>query len=220
MKTKFFFLLVAIVFLLNSCLIKSLHPFYFEKDVAFNKDLIGDFIDQDSAKWEIRQHQFSKGFLKGDSLDNSYEVSYFGKNTTKNLFNVHMFKLNGSLYLDFFPMKEFDSNEELTAYHIIYSHSLAKVDLINGSDIKISWFNEDWLKSLFKENRIRISHEVVYSSDKKDEDPSYILTASTNELQKFIIKYGNDPRAFKKSWEALDKDKEEEAFTFQLKKLK
>lgn len=220
MKTKSFIVIVVMAFLLNSCLIKSLHPFYFEKDVIFQKELIGDYIDQDSAKWEIRQHKISKGFFNGDSLDNSYDVSYYGKDVTKNLFNVHIFKLNGNTYLDFFPLKEFESNEELTSYHIIYSHSLAKIEATSGSDIKISWFNESWLNTLFKENRIRISHEVISNPDNKKEEPSYALTASTAELQKFIIKYGNDPRAFRKNWEALEKDKNDEAFTFQLKKLK
>lgn len=205
---------------MNSCLIKSLHPFYFEKDLIFQKDLIGDYIDQDSAKWEIRQHKFSKDFFNGDSLDNSYDIAYYGKDAIKNLFSVHIFKLNGNIYLDFFPLKEFDGTEELTSYHVIYSHSLAKIETISGSDIKISWFNESWLTTLFKENRIRISHEVIDNSDDKDDEPSYVLTASTAELQKFIVKYGNDPRAFKKNWEALNKDKNEDAFVFQLKKVK
>jgi hypothetical protein len=52
------------------------------------------------------------------------------------------------------------------------------------------WYGEDWLEELFEQNRIRIKHETVTS-------PGYdrqVLTASTDELQKFIRKYANDPK--------------------------
>ena len=43
---------------------------------------------------------------------------------------------------------------------------------------------------MFEQNRIRIKHETVESLDYD----RHVLTASTDELQKFIKKYANDPK--------------------------
>ena len=77
------------------------------------------------------------------------------------------------------------------------SHSVAKFVKLKDGTVSINWFNEQWLRNLFAQNRIKISHEVIdepYSG--KDEDKSYVITASTPELRRFLIKYGNDPAAF------------------------
>jgi hypothetical protein len=61
----------------------------------------------------------------------------------------------------------------------------------NSDSILIYWFSEEWLTELFEMNRIRIKHESIeVSSDYS----RHVLTASTEELQKFIRKYANDPR--------------------------
>jgi hypothetical protein len=70
---------------------------------------------------------------------------------------------------------------------------------------------------LLDENKIRIRHEKIYDSD--IDMNSYLLTASTEELQKFIIKYGNDPLAFKAIWEQDPKERDKEELTSNLKKI-
>jgi len=216
MKTKVVIAVFVVVLVLNGCFIKSLHPFFTEKDVVFKKELIGTWLDQDSAQWHIEQHKQSKGFLKGgDSLVNSYHVVYCDKKEMNTEFEVHLFKLNNTMYLDFYPLVIGDN--DMFNFHIVPAHSLAKVEISGQNDITIKWFNEQWLGELFKQNRIRIAHETV---SENSDYVSYILTASTGDLQKFIVKYGNDPRAFKSDWEGLTKDKEEESFVFALKRLK
>jgi len=53
------------------------------------------------------------------------------------------------------------------------------------------WYGEEWLTDLFEQNRIRIKHETVQVAP---DMPRHILTASTNELQKFITKYADNPK--------------------------
>jgi hypothetical protein len=60
----------------------------------------------------------------------------------------------------------------------------------NSDSILLYWFAEEWLTELFEQNRIRIKHETI-------EFPNYerhLLTATTDELQKFIKKYVNGPK--------------------------
>jgi len=190
MKKKQILIIASLAILLNACLVKSLHPFYFEDDVIFNTELLGTWIDQDSTVWEIKQ--FS---LKKDSLDNSYYVSIEDSKSESSKFNVHLFKLEDNYYLDFFPDELPGNQDGILADHFIPTHSIAKLEMKNNEDIKISWFNEEWLGELFTENRIKIAHEEMYINEGKKEK-TYILTGSTLELRKFLIKYGDDPKAF------------------------
>ena len=67
--------------------------------------------------------------------------------------------------------------------------------------MNIQWYNEEWLIGLFKENKIRIAHEKIpYEGGKAVNDEfQVVLTASTDDLQKFMLKYSDDPKAFKNS---------------------
>ena len=60
---------------------------------------------------------------------------------------------------------------------------MAKFDLLNDNEIDIRWFSSDKLEELLKENRIKIKHEKVGFWD------TIVLTASSEELEKFIKKY-------------------------------
>ena len=77
----------------------------------------------------------------------------------------------------------------MASWHHIPVHTLARVQY-NSDSILLYWFAEEWLTELFEENRIRIKHETVESGDYA----RHVLTASTDDLQKFIKKYVNGPK--------------------------
>jgi hypothetical protein len=74
--------------------------------------------------------------------------------------------------------------------HMIPAHTIARIDFVSDNEVVIAWFNEDWLKGLFEENRVKIAHEVIQTAE-ENFTKEYVLTASTDELQKFIVKYGS-----------------------------
>ncbi|MCX6286947.1 MAG: hypothetical protein NTY96_07520 [Bacteroidetes bacterium] len=209
MKTKLIILIALIAVTMSGCLVKSLHPFYTEKDLVFKPELTGNWLGKDSASWEIKQHKAFAGLFKDEKLTQSYDITYTDKKGTSK-FLAHLFTVNQQLYLDFYlPDLE---GPDLAVMHLIPAHTLAKVELANNQ-ITIKWYNEEWLVKLFNENRIRIGHErIPYDMDEKNPDNfQVVLTAPTADLQKFIIKYGNDPAAFKN-------EKNESDYTFVLKK--
>jgi len=212
MKTKIIFPILLVIILLPGCLVKSLHPFYTDQDVIFKQELIGTWTDKDSSVWVIEQHKRFDGFMKPEKPDSSYVIAFTDKKGTSK-FLAHLFQLEGQLYLDFFP-DEITCINDLAGFHMVATHSLARIELTGGM-ITIRWYNEEWLVGLFNKNRIRIAHErVPYDADQKDpEQMQVILTAPTGELQKFIKKYGNDPEAFKKDKQGFDTD-----YTFVLSK--
>ncbi len=192
MKKQSIILIGLMAMILSSCLVKSLHQFYTDDDVIYKEELLGSWLDSDSTKWVISQYSFSKGFMKEDLLDNSYLVEMYEEDSLPpSKFNVHLFQLNKKLYLDFLPIRGERYNKMLDI-HLVSTHSIARIKFEKDGQVGISWFSEDWIEELFKENRIKISHEVINSTS-GSHGKEYVLTASTEELQKFLIKYDKEP---------------------------
>lgn len=186
MKKLFYLFFILIAVLFQGCIVKSLQPFYKADDVVFRKELVNSWVDDDENKWVIKP-------IKEEP--NAYELTYTidGKSA---LFRAHLFTLNQELYVDFFPITN-ESETPIFDLHLLPTHSVAKVELLSEDEVRIKWFNEKWLRTLFAQNRIRIAHETITGEDDtKDEDKIYVLTASTEELQKFIMKYGHEDAQF------------------------
>jgi hypothetical protein len=110
-------------------------------------------------------------------------------------FKVHIIKLGGHYFLDFYLEEFLDDNElDLASFHIVPVHTFAKVS-VTKNQLQINWYNQEWLEKLIKENKIRIRHE--YNGD------YILLTAAPKELQKFVAKYVNSEEAFKDGIEAV-----------------
>jgi hypothetical protein len=187
MKSLSIAMMALIALLFQGCIVKSIHPFFAEKDVVFKSELLSTWVDQDGGKWEIKPFK---------EKPNSYKM-LFRKDGKEAVFLAHLFQLEEELYLDFLPLSSSEEGIDLFNLHLLPSHSVAKVSMINSGEVMIKWFNEEWLSTLFKHNRIKIAHEVILDEAPKDEDDkTYVLTASTEELQKFLVKYGNEDSAF------------------------
>jgi hypothetical protein len=195
MKTRNFLMTGLIALLLTGCFVKSLHPFYKEGDIIFKKELIGTWTDKDSSVWKIEQGTRSPGLLKPAQPDNSYLLTLTEKKGTS-VFRVTMFQLGGKQFLDFYP-EEVECANDMMASHLVPMHTVARVEL-NGGKLVIRWYNEEWLMELFRQNKIRIAHEKIpVDPGSTNGDFQVVLTAPTDELQKFMLKYSDDPEAFK-----------------------
>lgn len=185
------FLIMLVAIGLQGCIVKSLHPFFKESDVVFKKEFLGTWMDADGDKWIIMPYELKK---------NAYEMHWLGKGDKNVSFLVHMFQLNDELYLDVLPTSDGEEDrggQTLFNLHLLPTHSIAKVGKLSTDQIEIKWFNEEWLKKLFVQNRIRISHETILDEESNDKNNKiYILTAGTDELQQFIVKYGHEDEAF------------------------
>ena len=196
MKTRNFILISLVIFLMTGCFVKSLHPFYKENEIIFKKELLGNWAGNDSSVWKIEQGMKFTGLFKPDTPDNAYLITYTDKKGIAK-FKVHLFQLGNHCFFDFYP-EEVESTNDLMAFHLVPMHTVAKVELSMGK-IVIQWYNEEWLIELFKQNKIRIAHEKIPNIEGKsgEDNIQVVLTASTNDLQKFMLKYMDDPNAFK-----------------------
>ena len=191
MKRVFVYTVITGLLLMSSCLVSSLHPFYKAKDKIYDSAMVGSWIDSDSCIWVIEKNMVSEQFLGPEYPDSTYRMTYYEEEDMIGLFIGTLFELKGIQYLDFYP----DPNEDhcasgLTGMHHFPTHTLARVQLDQDS-LMMYWYGDEWLNELFEQNRIRIKHETVEIS--KDYT-RHLLTAPTEDLQKFIIKYANNPK--------------------------
>ncbi len=207
MKRSIFFGLFLFMITLGGCLVSSLHPFFKQKDKIYDPVMAGNWIDGDSCIWTITPDTFKKinwGKERKDSkhhvtytesspgeaqMDSTYSILYYEDENSKAELTATLFQLEGISYLDMVPDPDGEHfSSDVTSWHYIPVHTLARVQ-INEDSILLYWYGDDWLNELFEQNRIRIKHETIESLDYD----RHVLTASTDELQKFLRKYANDP---------------------------
>ena len=188
-RSKLIILVLALT-AMSSCLVSSLHPFYKEKDKKFDTNMVGNWIDGDSCIWTIHPNMVFAGFMEDEEHDGSYAITYYEEEESKSMLKATLFQLNDVDYVDFIP----DPNEDhctsdMTTFHLIPVHTLARVQYSRDS-ILLFWYGDEWLNELIEQKRIRIKHETIpgFEYDRQ------VLSAPTDELQKFIKKYANDPK--------------------------
>ncbi|MHC4659540.1 MAG: hypothetical protein ACYS83_10280 [Planctomycetota bacterium] len=188
MKTKkiLFYLLAGV---LGGCVpVMSLHPLYTEGDVVFEKKLLGVWVDdpnEPDTTWE---------FKCPNESEKKYELIFSDKEGKKGSFDVHLVKLENLLFLDIYPnkspCKEQDSEKmewPYNAFFLVPVHTLIKIDSISPQ-LKMRLTDDDEMEKLLKEDPNVVKHESLADG--------FVLTAPTEQLQKFVLKYADDSRVF------------------------
>jgi hypothetical protein len=184
---------------LSGCL-HTLHPIFTEKDLAYNPKLIGT--------WKT-ENQGNKGRAVITNLANEnslelpgnissikqkgYLISYQDENgATSERYIAFLARIGKHLYFDYFPAdkKEDQKIDEFFAAHFVKIHTSYRVEISNDGSFEISQLDEGYVTKLIDEKKIRISHET-------DADDNTVITASTQELQQYLLKYGDEPSAYR-----------------------
>ncbi len=195
MKAKNFSIILIITVFFSGCVVYSFYPLYTEKDLFANDILTGNWIDDDNTEWNFEHAYFGKKVP--ENIDSTSYVLHLKDDESKESeFSVHIIKLGGYYFLDFY-LEDFlgdDSDLDLASFHIVPVHTFARLT-VKENELIINWFDQDWLEKLIEENKIRIHHE--------NNDDYILLTAKPRELQKFVTKYVNSEEAFKDGMEAI-----------------
>lgn len=195
-------IILAFTFLtifLSSCL-RTLHPIFTSKDIVYDPKLIGN--------WKT-DNQGTNGFaiIENLALDNSIElpekissmkqkgylVTYQDEDgKTTGQYIAFLARIGKHLYFDYFPADKKDDNigDEFFTSHFVKMHTSYRVEVFKGGGMELSQLDESYVTKLIDEKKIRINHE-------RDVDNNIVITASTEELQQYIIKYGDDPSAYR-----------------------
>ena len=191
MNSKTSLLILALAGIIVSC-IPSLYPLYREKDLILDEKLLGRFGEPDEEEyyWEFKLldtsidrgmddgwRQFKSGY--------TYRLTVMEEGISEE-FAAHLLRLGEYLYLDFFPVN-YTIVPAMLEISMAPSHIFARVE-IEEENLILHFFDMDWLEDLIEKDRIKISH--IYTNER------IILTARTEELQKFILKFANDSTTF------------------------
>ncbi len=180
-------ILVAVIpaLILSGCLVASFHPFYKETDLVTNDELLGNWIGKKSLLTFERQN--GSGYLVNyKDCEDPYNAPEDYSTCTAADFTVHLMKLGDEHFMDFYPRAYMNTDNLFLNLHIRPTHSFAKV-IIKKEAIQIMMFDYGWLMN-YLNNKGKLAH--IRSDD------LVTLTASTEELQAFVLTHQKEPGFF------------------------
>ncbi len=186
-KKVLFYLLAAF---LGGCIpVMSLHSLYTKEDVVFEKKLLGTWVDDPNNPkntWE---------FSRIEEPENAYILLFYGEEGKKGSFIAHLVKLKNRFFLDVYPSELPWEPEEPNSVKWLYNsfflipvHTFIKIEAIEPQ-LKMRFTDDDEkMRELLKEDPNAVKHTLI--------EDRLLLTATTKELQGFVIKYADDVRLF------------------------
>ena len=216
---KLFIVLIISLVVMQSC-VTSLQPLATYNTAIVDDRLAGTwnsdgqdyevqkFFDSDLFKYIKKEMDKYKGNtdkeLSAKEMEDFAPMLYFKSYVikyTKDKIEYVMFgsmvKLNGQFFINFAAIDiNTDKNKgqafEITSTDRLATHTIARVQFTNFNTVKLDFIDGGFLYDQVKAGRMKIKNE------RDDLYDTFLITASTDELQQFIQKYGNDDRFFNK----------------------
>jgi hypothetical protein len=186
MKKHLYIVAAGAALILTAC-IPSVHPFFTAKDVVFEPGLVGEWSGKDKDKnpesWKF-----------GAGTNSQYSLMVVEGAGKEGQFTATLFKLKGERFLDLIPSDcNYASNQaDLVGGAMFPGHLLARVSQIEPS-LKLAFFDFDWLAKYLEQNPKALAHQNV--------DKRLLLTASTKDLQAFVLAHLKPGELFDKPGE-------------------
>ena len=171
------FLLFSLLFLLTGC-VPSLHPLYTNNDLIFEQSLLGSWAGEKKSAWTFGN--------EGDKK--AYKAVYTDEGGKTGEFVAHLVKLKGTMFLDLYPAEPNLAQNDFYKMHLVPAHTFLLVSQIEPV-LQISPLDADWLKHYLAKHPEAIAHEVI-------EGNGIVLTASTRQLQRFLLRHVHTKDAF------------------------
>jgi len=195
-RIKVSVILFAVVLCLAGCL-TTLHPIFTAKDLITDPRLIGNWEKaKDKSKVIYRQPNVNELNNLSPALQSEAGKIYMldekdEQGDIRSTYYAFMVKLGKYYYMDYYPAseKERQSADNFFAAHYISMHSIYRIEFKNSNSFNVQRLDGGYLEKLIKNKQIRIRHEVM-------EDGGIFITAPTEELQQYLIKYSDVPEAY------------------------
>ena len=186
-----------ILIFLSSCL-STLHPIFTEKDLAYDPKLIGTW---NTEKQGTKERVVISNLATENSVElpgnistikqKGYFITHHDEDGDTKQYIAFLARIGKHLYFDYYPAdkKEDRKLDEFFGIHFVKMHTSYRVEFLNDGSFELSQLDGSYVKSLIDEKKIRISHEI-------DAEDDITITASTKELQQYLLKYGDEPSAY------------------------
>ena len=183
---------------LSSCL-TTLHPIFTEKDLAYDPKLIGTWnIEREGSKERViitnlaTENSLELPGNISDIKEKGYLISYQHEDSVNpERYIAFLARIGKYLYFDYYPAynKEDQKIDEIFGAHYVKIHTSYRVEILNDGSFELSQLDGSYVNSLIDQKKIRISYET-------GADDNIVITASTSELQQYLIKYSDEPEAY------------------------
>ena len=214
---KINFIISALLLVATSSCVTSLRPLVTYNTAIADNRVEGEW-EQEGQEYSVQKvfksdfYKKNKGDLEKSREQNGqlsekskrdsvlYSKSYiikYSKEGLEYLLLGSIIKLNGRLFMNFIPadLNITDSTMDEPEFNLgspITAHTIARVEFSNTNTMKLDFIDGGYLHDQIKAGRMKIKNETdeLYGT--------FLITASTRELQQFLEKYGNDSRFFNK----------------------
>jgi hypothetical protein len=198
MKFRFasFVATLALALLLNGCApIDSIFPLYKADDAVSDDRLLGTWQPVGTnSDGSVKDQRWNFVHSKDDEF---YDFN-LGVVGARGGFagKVRLVRLGDSLFIDFHGDMDrtmsSDKPDDIIPYPAIATHMIGRVWLEKDS-LRIHFLNDDWIKKQVKAGALSLAH--------LDTNDGQILTASTEDLRKFMQAHADDADALSENYE-------------------
>lgn len=164
---------MGLVLLLAACGPESRNSLFTEKNLVFDPALVGT--------WAGEGEIYTCERLR----DKTYKIIHTAlRDRTQSRYQAQLGQLGEFLFLDVVP-EEPEVKEGPQQAHMFFRLWM------QGDDLGVVGLDDDWVKKMIASGKIKLSYERVGK-----EQNDIVLTASTADLQAFVMKYAEDEQAF------------------------
>jgi hypothetical protein len=148
----------------------SIHPLYTAQELAANLPVEGNWVEESGEVWRVTK------------ADDGYDVTvlHAGESPSAEAYNVHFFALNGLNYAD--------ATSKSDPGLGVSGHVLVKISL-QGDRMQVALLDDAWVKKM-------VQAGLAPKYETSESNGQVILTASTSELQEFLLLHAGDPGAW------------------------
>jgi hypothetical protein len=128
--------------------------------------------------------------------EHTFELS-FTRNGVKHYMLMQMMKINGDLYANLVPLfageigkDGKDGGMNIGDNEYMPGYTIAKIDVQDNGRLSVRFADGNFIRTQLVAGNMKLNYE---------HDPlfgSFVVTASSADLQQFVAKYGNDERLF------------------------
>jgi len=155
-----------------------------------------DFYNDHKKEFEKGKERTTKEIRDSILFSKAYLIEY-----TKDGFKYELLggiiRINGQLFMNFTPVNSAsvtNSSEEININpgNSLSGNTIAKVEIKGSTTIKLDFLDGGFIYDQVKAGHLKIKNE------RDDLYDTFLITASTADLQKFLEKYGKDSRFYNK----------------------